>query len=46
MMKAIITNTKIKIPMAVKNIDQRKIIHNTVCNKEDMQQVILDFLIK
>ncbi len=36
----------IKIPMAVKNIDQRKIIHNTVCNKEDMQQVILDFLIK
>ncbi len=36
--------THVEIPAAVKDIDKRPILHNTICDKEDMPQVVLDFL--
>lgn len=36
--------TDVEIPLAVKDIDKRAILHNTLCDKEEMPKVVLDFL--
>ncbi len=36
--------TDVEIPAAVKDIDKRPVLHNTICDKEEMPQVVLDFL--
>lgn len=42
--KALSEYTGMDIPLAIRDLDKKEIRHSTICQKQDMQAVILDFL--
>lgn len=44
LLKELFDLSNVEIPAAVKDIDKREILHNTVCDKEDMPNIVKAFL--
>ena len=43
-LKELNKNTDVEIPVNLRNLDKKKIIHKEVCDKDEMKEAILSYL--